>query len=216
MSSDTPFKLYYDPMLSGSANYIVASLGGLEFESEQVKNVLSGPKVTASGEDYITVNPKGNVPCIVFDDGRPILNENSATLTFLGDQNMETGLTPAEGTQRRYDYYNALGFVQSELHPNLRALANPAMTEDERKKAMEVAGNSVQRFIDLILAGKDYCLEGDKPVTADIYAYVLLSLAPVLNVDLDPFPTIKEYIERVGKTPGIEEAKAKIKAATEN
>lgn len=78
-------------MHNGSANYFVVSLIGLEIESEQVKGVLSSPKEIASGEDYLTMNRDVNVPCIIFSDERPILNENSATLNFLGDENMETG-----------------------------------------------------------------------------------------------------------------------------
>ena len=39
---------------------------------------------TASGVDFYTINPKGNVPALILDDGT-ILNENGAVLQFIAD-----------------------------------------------------------------------------------------------------------------------------------
>lgn len=166
------FKLYFTPTSCGAANYIVASLNGLSFDSEIVE---MGSKKTASGEDFLAINPKGNVPCITFTDGRPSLNENGSILTFLGDQNLETGLTPVKDTPRRYEYFNALGFVNSELHPHIGALFNPRLSEDAKEEMKLTAIGSVNRFVDMVLNGKKFCLDGDRPTAADIYAYIVLS-----------------------------------------
>ena len=40
---------------------------------------------THSGIDFYTLNPKGNVPCIIFADGT-VLNENSSVLQYIADQ----------------------------------------------------------------------------------------------------------------------------------
>ena len=40
---------------------------------------------TASGADYFQINPKGNVPALVLDDGT-LLNEGSAVLQWIADQ----------------------------------------------------------------------------------------------------------------------------------
>ena len=84
-------------MLLQAANFIVASLGQVVFDSEQVD--LRSHK-TQSGADFYKVNPKGNVPTLVFADGS-ILNENVATLTYLADQG-NANLAPKEGTTERY------------------------------------------------------------------------------------------------------------------
>jgi glutathione S-transferase len=48
-----------------------------------VKVVLS-THLTASGVDFYTINPKGNVPCLVLEGG-VVLNENAATLQYIAD-----------------------------------------------------------------------------------------------------------------------------------
>lgn len=209
------FKLYYTPTSCGAANFIVASLAGLTFDSEQV-DIRS--KKTASGADYSAINPKGNVPCIVFPDdpSRPVLNENAATLTFLADQNLDSALSPAEGTPRRYEYINALGFVNSELHPRVGALFNPMLDDKTRESLKEGAVRSAKRFVDLILNGKDFCLKGDKLTTADVYAYIVFSWTGFLGVDLSSVPKVAEFQERVKKYPGVAEAHAKMESAAKS
>src|ERR1700737_4553304 len=97
----TTFKLYYTPTSCGAANFLAASIGGLEVEAEVVD--LPTNK-TESRTDFCTINPKGNVPTIVLPDGT-ILNENVATLTYLADAG-NAGLAPKEGTPERYQYLN--------------------------------------------------------------------------------------------------------------
>lgn len=205
------FKLYYTPTSCGAANFIVASLAGFTFDSEQVD---IRTKKTSSGADYSAINPKGNVPCISFEDGRPILNENTATLTFLADQNLDAELSPAEGTPRRYDYINALGFVNSELHPRIGGLFAPCLDDKSRDALKANALRSAGRFADLILEGKDFCLKGDKLTTADVYAYIVFSWAPYLGLDLSSLPKVVAFQERVKNYPGVAEAHAKMDAAT--
>ena len=50
----TTFKLYYTPTSCGAANFLAASIGGLQFDSETVD--LPTHK-TKSGIDFYTINP---------------------------------------------------------------------------------------------------------------------------------------------------------------
>ena len=43
-----------------------------------------GTKKTASGADFYSINPKGNVPTLVLDDGY-VINENVASLSYITD-----------------------------------------------------------------------------------------------------------------------------------
>jgi glutathione S-transferase len=76
-----PIKLYYTPTSSGAASFICAKLAQVHVEAEQVD--IRAHR-TLSGVDFYTINPKGNVPTLVLDDG-VILNENAAVLQFIGD-----------------------------------------------------------------------------------------------------------------------------------
>ena len=74
--------LYYTPTSCGAASFIAAHKGGVNLKCEQIN--LKTHK-TSSGVDFYTINPKGNVPSIVFDNGK-VLNENTAVLQFIADQ----------------------------------------------------------------------------------------------------------------------------------
>lgn len=165
-------------------------------------------KKTASGEDYLAINPKGNVPAIILPNGT-LLNENTATLTYIADQNPESGLAPAPGTTERYLYLNGLGFVASELHRAFGALFFP-MPEDAKPKQKIKARALSDRFMDLFIGEKKF-LGGDKPNAADFYAYIVHTWAAYLEIDLSD--AANAYIERVKSLEPVAEAHEKMNAA---
>ena len=75
-------KLYYTSVPGGSPTIITAVAAGVHLDVERV--CLDTHK-TDSEVDFYTINPKGNVPCLVLDDGT-ILNESLAVLQYIADQ----------------------------------------------------------------------------------------------------------------------------------
>jgi glutathione S-transferase len=75
-------KLYYTSTSCGAASFIAAFVAGvhLDLETVDLKTHL-----TASGADFYKINPKGNVPALVLDDGT-VLNEGAAVLQYIADQ----------------------------------------------------------------------------------------------------------------------------------
>jgi len=76
-------KLYYHANSSALASFIAAVAADIRIEVEQVSVYIDHK--TDSGVDFYTINPKGNVPCLILDDGT-ILNEGSAVLQYIADQ----------------------------------------------------------------------------------------------------------------------------------
>ena len=74
-------KLFYSTTSCGAASFIAAVAAKLSIQVEQVS--LSDHK-TDSGVDFYTINPKGNVPTLVLDDGT-ILNEGAAVILYIAD-----------------------------------------------------------------------------------------------------------------------------------
>ena len=75
-------KLYYTPTSCGAASFIAAHAAGVHIDCEQMD---IGTHKTASGVDFYSINPKGNVPALVLDDGT-VLNEGAAILQWIADQ----------------------------------------------------------------------------------------------------------------------------------
>lgn len=201
------FKLYITSTSCGVANYIVATLADLSFDYEQIDFAT---KKTTSGADFMAINPKGNVPAIVFEDGT-VLNENVATLTYLADQNPNAGLAPQSGMDR-YKFLNNLGYVNSELHPAFGILFNPTLDDAARKAAVDRALIKVKTFTDVILGEKKYLSGGDKPDACDIYAGIILSWAYYHKVDLSGNKAITDYFGRTFGYAPVKEIYDKLNA----
>ena len=72
-------KLYYNPISCAAASFIAAFTAGITLDVEQVD---IGTHLTASGADFYAINPKGNVPTLVLDDGT-VLNEGIAIPQYI-------------------------------------------------------------------------------------------------------------------------------------
>lgn len=196
------FKLYYTTTSCGAANFITAHLGGLSFDSELVD--LATHK-TASGADFYGINPKGNVPTIVFPDGS-MLNENMATLSYLADHG-NADLAPKQGTPERYQFLNRLSFVATELHKSVGALFNPSLDDGARASAKTGAVKKIEQFVALYLdGGKKRFLNGTSLSAADIYAYIVLSWTFYLKIPLSS--EAQTYFNQIKAIDGVQNAHA--------
>lgn len=198
-------KLYYTTTSCGAGNFIAAYVAGLSLEAETVD--LATHK-TASGVDFYTINPKGNVPAIVLDDGT-VLNENAATLQWIADQ--APGTVAPIGGSDRYLLIQALSYISSEVHGSIGPLFyphDPIVHEYSRKKL----GTKLQYLNDHFLAGKDFIVGGSFSI-ADSYLYIVLSWTGYLKVDLEPYPVVKAFYERIKALPLVQEAHARMATA---
>lgn len=183
-------KLYYTPHSCGAANFLTAQIGGLNFDSEVVD--LATHK-TASGADFFAINPKGNVPTLVFPDGS-LLNENIAVLTYLADQG-NAGLAPKEGTIERYHYLNDLAFVSTEVHSAYGALFNPTLTPEARAAAMANVQRRLDKLAVLLEGGKNRFINGPALSAADLYLYIVLGWSGLHGVTLPS--VVQSYHDRL-------------------
>jgi len=190
-------KLYYTPTSCGVASFIAAHKAGLHFDVETVD--LATHK-TASGADFYKVNPKGNVPTLAFPDGS-ILNENAATLTYIADQNLSAGLAPAYGTPARYQLTNALGFINSELHPGIGGFF--AAKTDEQKASQKARAERAMKSFEAMLGGGKHFLVGDTLTVADIYAHIVLGWTGYVGFDLKPYPQSEAFLNRIKAHPDV-------------
>ncbi|MEX3942084.1 glutathione S-transferase N-terminal domain-containing protein [Paraburkholderia sp. BR10937] len=122
-------KLYYSPGACSLVSHIVAREAGIAIELEKVD---MASKRTQGGIDFLTINPKGNVPVLELDDGA-WLTEGPAIMQFLADLKPERDLVPRNGTMARYRLQEWLGFINSDLHTSYAPLFNPAMPGQHRR-----------------------------------------------------------------------------------
>jgi len=190
-------KLYYSPGACSLSPHIVVSETGINVELEKVN--LAEHK-TASGQDYMTINPKGYVPALQLDDGT-VLTEGPAIVQYLADQKPASGLIPAAGAIDRYRVQEWLNFIGTELHKNFGALFNKA-TPDATKETAKANITRRLAYLNDRLAGKQY-LMGSNFTVADAYAFTIVNWTNFVGIDLKPYPNLAAYMARVAARPKV-------------
>jgi len=204
-------KLYYTPTSCGAASYIAAHHAGLKFDSEIVD--LRTHK-TASGEDFYKINPKGNVPTLVLENGM-ILNENPSVLQYIADQAPEANMLPPFGSMERYMAINEFNWVGTELHKTFAPLFDPSWDPESKKKLLDRLHSKLKYLETIGLKERQLYLIGDHFTIVDAYLAVVLSFAKYMNLSYDKYPKIQEYFDRIYALPFVQEAFNKMHEAAQ-
>jgi len=197
---NAPMKLYYAPGACSLSPHIVARELGIDIDLEKTDTKA---KRTASGVDFLTINPKGYVPTIELDDGQ-VLTEGPALVQYLADQKPEAGLVPPPGTMERYRMQEMLGYINSELHKTYSPLFNDATPQETRNERLAYLKKRYA-LLDERLAKQPY-LFGDRLTVADAYLFVVTRWANFVKLDLSGFPNVLAFQERVAARPGVKAA----------
>lgn len=187
-------KLYYAPQACSLAPHIVLRELQLPFVLIRVDN---RSKRTASGEDFLAINPKGYVAALQLENGK-VLTEGPAILQYLADLQPQSALAPAPGSFERVRLQEWLNFVSSEIHGGLGALF------DERMPAEVIKEKLFKRFTVLVevLERQEYLLSGGFSV-ADALLFVVLRWAGLFGIELKQWPALARFQDRVGKRPTV-------------
>jgi glutathione S-transferase len=193
-------KLYYAPGACSLSPHIILRETNTPFEL--VKVDLAAKKAD-DGSDFFAVNPNGYVPALQLDDGT-ILTEGPAIVQYVADQAGATSLAPANGTLDRYKLQSWLNFISSELHKTFSPLFGPKMPEEGKAVLKE---RLHERFasIEKHLASNTYVM-GDTFTLPDAYLFTVLGWTRPLKLDMERYPHIRAYLERVGARPTVKEA----------
>jgi len=182
------------------ASHIALYETGLPFEIDK----FNGPtNMTASGEDFMNINPKGYVPTIKMDDGN-ILTEGAAVLQYIADQNPGSGLAPKAGTIERYRLQEWLTFIGTEIHKSFSPLFNKDAAAEVKSYARDLLSKRLG-YVESQLDNKEY-LMGNSFTVADAYLFVVVSWSSHVGFDLGHFPKIKEYLARIAIRPSVQAA----------
>jgi glutathione S-transferase len=193
-------KLYYSPGLCSQSPHIVARELGIELELVKVD---THAHQLADGTDFYTINPKGYVPVLELDDGAR-LTEGPAIVQYLADLKPEAGLAPRNGTFERYRLQETLGFINSEVHKGFSPLFDKSLPAD----AIAAFRNKLGQRLDIVakqLEGRDW-LVGERFTVADAYLFVVLGWAGYVDLDLDAWPALKAFRQRVAQRPAVRDA----------
>ena len=197
-------KLYYSPGACSLSPHIALHEAGLQHEL--VKVDLRAKKLE-NGDDYLKVNPKGQVPALMRDNGE-LVTEGPVIVQMIADKAAAKNLAPAATSTERYKLQEWLTYINGELHKNIGPLFNPALSDDAKAVFKDRAMGKF-KYIETQLAGRDYLL-GKEFTVADGYLFTMLMWATDrLGFDLSGLPNLTAYKARVAARPKVKEALTK-------
>ena len=196
-------KLYYSPGACSLSPHIALLEAGLPYDL--VKVDLRAKKLE-NGDDYLKVNPKGQVPALALDSGE-LVTEGPVIVQMIADKAAGTNLAPARDSAERYKLLEWLNFITAEMHKNFGPMFSPVLADDAKAFFKDrVMGKF--KYVDGALAGHDY-LMGKHFTVADAYLFTMLSWADRMKFDLSAMPNLLAYKARVGARPKVQEALTK-------
>jgi glutathione S-transferase len=192
--------LLYNSPVSGNCYKVRLLLAhlGLEYERRDVDVVDRSNRRELLGG----LNPALRVPTLILDDGRP-LAESGAILWYFGDG---TRFVPDD----RYERAQVLQWMFFEQYDHEPAIAvvrfwvaysgRPEEFADRLAERMR-AGHRALAAMERHLDARGF-LVGDGLTLADIALYAYTHVADEGGFDLEPYPALRAWLERVASEPG--------------
>lgn len=183
-------KLYYIPNVCSLASHILLNEMGIKYELERVD---SKTKQTETGQNYLTINPKGYVPALELDTGE-VITENIAVLCYLAEQDPQKLLMPSTslGRARVFEW---LGYLNAELHTAYVVFFREQLNEQEKEKAYREL-NAILTYVNAKIEGCVWLVD-NKFGPVDAYLYVMTEGSVYLKHDLTPYPNLVTFRQRM-------------------
>ena len=196
-------KLYYSPGACSLSPHIALLEAGLPYDL--VKVDLRAKKLE-NGDDYLKVNPKGQVPALALDSGE-VVTEGPVIVQMIADKASAKNLAPARDSAERYKLQEWLNYITAELHKNFGPMFSPVLADDAKAFFKDRLMGKF-KYVESQLAGRDYVM-GKQFTVADGYLFTMLAWADRLKFDLSAMPNLLAYKARVGARPKVQEALTK-------
>ena len=193
--------LLYNSTISGNCYKVRLLLAhlGLPLELQEVDVVDRSTRPQLLGD----LNPALRVPTLVLDDGRAI-GESGAILWYFG----EGSRFVPDDRYRRSQVLQWMFFEQYDHEPNIavaRFLIRFAGLEREqyekRLPRLHEGGVKALAAMERGLGDREWFV-GDSMTLADIALYAYTHVAEEAEFDLEPYPGVRGWLERVAAEPG--------------
>ncbi len=192
--------LYIRPGACSLASHIILREVGEKFDLVEVDLAT---KKTATGDDFLSINPKGQVPALRLPEGT-LLTEGPSILQYLADTHPEAGLLPPVATVERYEVLAWLNYVGTELHKSFSPLMRPDTPDDFKPILL----NQIAAKFDMIeryLADRDW-LVGTAFSVADAYLFTISSWAWMFGFGTGKWPNLDAYRGRIAARSAVHDA----------
>jgi len=176
----------------------IADLLGVEYDWREM-DVFAGDTRT---EDFLALNPAGQVPCMVRGDGR-VLAQSNAIMLYLAEG---SALIPDDAFDRakmmewmfweQYSHEPAIAVRRAQMKfMNIPEAEIDPMLMQKGRRALGV--------MELRLMARDFIV-GESFTLADVALVAYTRVAHEGGFDLEDFPAVRSWVHRVERELGLE------------
>jgi glutathione S-transferase len=193
--------LLYDSPVSGNCYKVRLLLAhlGLPYERREVDVVDRSDRPELLGG----LNPALRVPTLVLDDGRP-LAESNAIISYFGEG---TSFVPS-GRYERAQMLQWMFFEQYELEITIAVVrfwlnysGRPEAFADQIPAKREHGYRTLDAMERYLGDGKNWFV-GGAPTLADLSLYAYTHVAHEGGFEMERYPAIRAWLDRVAAVPG--------------
>ena len=184
-------KLFYKPGACSLASHITLRESGKDFTLDGVDLMK---KRLENGDDFFAVNPKGQVPALLLDDGT-LLTEGVAIMQYLADTVPDRQLLAPTSSLSRYKTIEWLNYIATELHKGFTPLFRPDTPEDFKPTVRALLEKKMQYVNDALQDNQWIC--GSRFSIADAYLFTVLRWAYAVKLNMAGLSNIDAYMARM-------------------
>ncbi|KAK8904428.1 hypothetical protein QC760_006791 [Botrytis cinerea] len=212
MASQSDIHLYTTQTPNGIKISITLEELGLSYEVHKIdisKNTQKEPW-------FLEINPNGRIPALTdtFTDGKKInLFESGSIQQYLVDRyDTEHKISYPKGTREYYEVNNWLFFLNAGVGPMQGQANHFSKYAPERiEYGINRYTNETRRLYSVLNTHLEKStsgyLVGDRCTIADIAHWGWVTAAFYSGVDIEEFPALKAWDERMEKRPGVEKGR---------
>ena len=190
-------KLFYKPGACSLASHITLRESGKDFTLDGVDLMK---KRLENGDDFFAVNPKGQVPALLLDDGT-LLTEGVAIMQYLADSVPDRQLLAPTSSLSRYKTIEWLNYIAPELHKGFTPLFRPDTPEDFKPTVRALLEKKMQYVNDALQDNQWIC--GSRFSIADAYLFTVLRWAYAVKLNMAGLSNIDAYMARMAERPAV-------------
>lgn len=190
-------KLFYKPGACSLASHSTLRESGKDFTLDGVDLMK---KRLENGDDFFAVNPKGQVPALLLDDGT-LLTEGVAIMQYLADTVPDRQLLAPTSSLSRYKTIEWLNYIATELHKGFTPLFRPDTPEDFKPTVRALLEKKMQYVNDALQDNQWIC--GSRFSIADAYLFTVLRWAYAVKLNMAGLSNIDAYMARMAERPAV-------------
>ena len=197
------YKLYWAPVSGAMTPQALFEEIGVEYE----KIVIDTDSDEQHSEEFLSVNPMGQIPALLLPDGT-LMTETGAILVEIVDRHPEAQLAPGPGTAGRAMFLRWVFFLASNVYPAVlriyyseRYSSDPNGAEGVRSAAVADLDRQFA-ILEAALEPGPYLL-GETFSAVDIFFWMLIQWHPEPKRLAENAPRVMRLSEAVHARPAI-------------